>query len=166
MQLSEHFALEEGVDSPTAIRLGIDNHPDYETIARMRTAAGLMEQVRAILGHPIRVNSWFRCEALEKVITHNDYVRWCGVHGHAVDEASWALYFARKGHPKGYAVDFVCPEFGNPLEIVLALQRTDIKFDQLIQEGTWVHISADPQQRMEVMTATFINGTPMYTKGA
>ena len=166
MNLSEHFTLEEACDSPTAIRLGIENHPDYPAIDRMKVAAAGMEIVRAILGQPIHVNSWYRCEALEKLITQKDYIRWCGVHGHYMDDASWAMYFARKGHPKGYAVDFKCPQFGSPLDIVHAIQKTELKFDQLIQEGTWVHISFDPQMRGQVMTATFTDGTPHYTQGA
>lgn len=166
MQLSEHFTLEEGMDSPNALRLGIDNTPDDATVERMQVAAAGMEQVRETLGFPIHVNSWFRSEEWEKVLTHKDYVRWCSAHGYEVNDQSWALYFSRKGHPKGYAIDFVCPQFGTPLNIVHAIASCSIKFDQLIQEGTWVHISFDPQMRGQVMTATFTDGVPNYTTGA
>jgi len=44
---------------------------------------------------------------------------------------------------KGEAVDFICPAFGSPLEIckVIVKYADIIKFDQLILEHTWVHIS-------------------------
>jgi hypothetical protein len=164
--LSEHFTQEEACLSSTAQRLGIANVPGDAEITNMHRAAQGMEQVRLLMMQPIHVDSWFRCEALEKVITQKDYVRWCGVHGQQVNDASWTMYFNHKGHPKGYAVDFVCPQFGSPLEIVHAIQKSAIKFDQLIQEGDWVHISFDPQMRMQIMTATFTDGTPNYTQGA
>jgi len=166
MELSKHFTLEEGKFSSTALRMGINNTPTDEIIERMKVAAECMEKVRKALGNiPIHVDSWYRCEALERVITAKDYVRWCNQHGHPL-MSSWNLYFRRKAHPKGYAVDFVCPEFGTPLEIVKALVKAKIKFDQLIQEGTWVHISFDPMMRGEVMTATFAgDGTPHYSNG-
>jgi len=163
--LSHHFTLAEGQGSGTAMRLGIDNTPSDETKSRMQIASALMEQVRSALGNkPIHVDSWYRCEALEKVLTHNDYVSWCKRHGHDVNDESWALYFSRKGHPKGYAVDFICPSFGSPEEIVDAISKTGIKFDQLIAEGTWVHISADPMMRCQIMNAKFSDdGTPSYS---
>jgi hypothetical protein len=164
--LSAHFTLEEATLSSTAQRLGIANTPGEAELANMHRAAIGMEFVRAALLQPIHVDSWFRCQALEKVITQKDYVRWCGLHGQPVNDASWAMYFNRKGHPRGYAVDFVCPQFGTPLDIVHAIQKSGIKFDQLIQEGGWVHISFDPQMRGQVMTATFSDGTPNYTAGA
>ena len=46
-------------------------------------------------------------------------------------------------HEKGEAVDFICPQFGSPLDICIALIKCKdlIGFDQLILEHTWVHIS-------------------------
>jgi len=161
-QLSPNFTLEEAITSPTALRNGIENIPSVEQLAHMRTSAAGMEQVRAILGKPIHVNSWLRVEALEKILTAKDFQRWCAQHGHNPD-SDWPLYFVRKGHPKGYAVDFICPEFGTPAEVAKKIAASALKFDQLIMEGTWVHVSFDPQMRQQVMMATFKDGVPTYS---
>lgn len=164
MQLSEHFSLAEAIDSSTAIRMGIDNIPTDEQISNMKIAAAGMEQIRTVLAHPINTNSWLRVEALEKILANKDYISWCGIHKHTIDDASWDIYFARKGHPKGFAIDFTCPAFGTPAEIVAKLKDSGIKFDQLLMEGTWVHVSFDPQMRNQVEVVTFVNDTPSYTK--
>ncbi len=165
MNLSAHFTLEELVASATAQRLGIDNSPSLETISRLTVLALGLEKVRTLLGHPMHIDSGFRCEALEKVLTAKDFALWCKRHGQAPDADGWAAYFARKAHPKGYAADFTCPGFGSPLEIVRAIQASPIMFDQCIQEGTWVHISFAPGGRRQVLTATFGADGPTYSQG-
>lgn len=165
MQLTEHFSAEEATDSSTAQRAGIDNKPNDEQLGNMRIAASGMEDVRTILGFPIHIGSWLRVEALEKLLTKKDFTRWCDAHSQIIDDAAWAVYFARKAHPKGFAVDFTCPQFGTPEEIVHKLQEAGLKFDQLIMEGTWVHVSFAPAMRGEVLAATFTDGVPSYTKG-
>jgi putative chitinase len=66
----------------------------------------------------------------------------------------------------GYAADFVCPDFGTPLEVARAIARSGLTFDQVIQEGAWVHLSFDPLARRERLTAKFGPGGPVYTPGA
>jgi hypothetical protein len=60
MNLSEHFTLEEATFSETAVRMGIPNMPSTLQLANMQAAAKGMEEIRALLGKPIRVNSWLR----------------------------------------------------------------------------------------------------------
>jgi len=55
-------------------------------------------------------------------------------------------------HVLGFACDFICPAFGTPLEICKAIEASGIRFDQLIEEGTWVHLSIDPRMRQQVLT--------------
>lgn len=165
-QLSEHFTLAEAVASSTATRMGIDNSPTAQQIVAMRASAAGMEQVRTVLAAAIHVDSWLRVEALERALTVADYRAWCARHEHPVTPASWNEYFARKGHPKGYAVDFICPAFGAPAQIVAAIRKAGIRVDQCIEEGSWVHISFDPQMRMAFEIATFIHGVPSYTQVA
>jgi hypothetical protein len=66
---------------------------------------------------------------------------------------------------KGFAADFICPIIGTPAEIVAMLLKTDLVFDELIQEGSWVHVSFAPPLRRLVMTAHFGSGGTTYTKG-
>lgn len=158
MLLTPHFTLEEFTQSATAQRLGFDNKPDPQIVGNLRVLAEGMEQVRAMTGHPIHVNSAYRSEELERALCQNDYRSWCQRHGKDRTTA-WAEYFARKAHPKGLACDFTCWAYGTPAEIVRAIKAAGIPFDQLILEGTWVHISfardAEGKMRGEVLVATF-----------
>ncbi|MCZ2110986.1 MAG: peptidase M15 [Dehalococcoidia bacterium] len=129
MKLSEHFTLEEATVSQTAARLGIDNQPDELMLGELRITAAFMEDVRRVLGNrPITVTSWYRCPALEQAIAPNS-----GSSGH---------------HPKGGAVDFICPGFGSPYEVACALATSKVKFGQLIYEyRSWIHISRIPVEK-------------------
>lgn len=144
MQLTPHFALAEFVYSDTANAQGIDNTPSAEIISNLtKTAAGL-ECVRALLGFALHIDSGYRCLALNKAV-----------------KGVW-----NSAHLTGYAADIKCPEFGTPLQIVEAVVKSGIKFDQCIMEGTWVHISFDPAMRQETLTASFdTNGDATYTPG-
>lgn len=144
MNLSAHFTLAEAVFSSTAQRLGIDNTPSEQIVQSMMVAASYMESVRVLLRGPVHVDSWYRCEDLNTEV------------GGAKDSA----------HMTGYAIDFICPEFGAPLEIVRAIAASGIQFDQCIQEGTWVHISFDPRSRRQILTAHFGPGGTRYSLGA
>jgi len=57
MQLSKNFSLAEFTRSETALRKGLDNTPDAETIVNLTELARGMEQVRDLLTHPIHINS-------------------------------------------------------------------------------------------------------------
>lgn len=122
MRLTDHFTIEEATVSSTAKKLGLDNSPNSTELWEIKFTAGCMEEVRRLLGNkPIKVNSWFRSAAVNKAVG--------GV--------------ANSQHRKGQAVDFVCPQFGTPLEICryLSSLKDSLGYDQLILEPTWVHIS-------------------------
>jgi hypothetical protein len=40
-----------------------------------------------------------------------------------------------------------------------------IQFDQVIQEGAWVHFSVAPAMRQQVLTAHFVGGVARYQEG-
>lgn len=130
MILSEHFSLEEATHSDTAIRLGINNQPDARQLENMKKAAIGMEQVRALLGKSISVNSWIRLPAVN-----------VAVGGSKVSS-----------HMDGWAIDFVSP-FGTPHAVCKAIEASGIKFDQMIHEyGKWTHISFAPEMRQQKLT--------------
>lgn len=133
MLLTPHFSLEELTFSPTAARLGIDNKPTDEALHYLQALARNLEFVRALLTHPMHIDSAYRCGALNKAI------------GGAVSSA----------HVLGHAADFVCPQFGTPLAVAKEIAASGIAFDQLIFEQTWVHISFAPGLRGEVLTTHF-----------
>jgi hypothetical protein len=127
MQLSPHFSLEEMTH--TEVRL--DNTPSLDVIRALEATARRMEAIRTLLGdRPIRVNSGYRSPAVNAAV------------GGARTSA----------HMAGHACDFVCRAFGSPLEICREIVAAGILFDQLIEEGTWVHISFDPRLRGQVLT--------------
>lgn len=165
MNLTDHFTLEELTHSDTAVRLGIDNTPPAEILPNLLLLAQGLEDCRILLSRPINVTSGYRCEALERVLCAKDFAAWCRRRSRDADEQAWREYFARKGHPQGYCADWTCRSFGTPRSIVRLLSRSGIKFDQLIEEGTWVHSSFDPRMRGEILSATFApDGTPSYTR--
>lgn len=143
-ELSDHFTWAEAVYSETASRLEIFNGLPDDVREHVKLSAQGMEKVRGLLAHPIHVNSWYRSPALNRAVNG------------AKDSA----------HMYGWAVDFVCPGFGTPLEIVKAIVASPIVFDKCIQEGSWVHISFGPLERRQGLTAHFAaDGTVTYTQG-
>jgi hypothetical protein len=119
MQISEHFTLEELSFSETAARLGLDNTPSSIVVANLRLVGVVMETIRTLLGgRPIIVHSGYRSSQVNKAV------------GGAATSA----------HCFGLACDFVCPEFGTPYDVALAILKSDIEYDQLILEYGWVHV--------------------------
>lgn len=133
MKLAPHFTYAEFVFSQTAIRHGIANTPDEQALKNLHHTAAQMEKVRELLGAPIFISSGYRSPELNAAIGGSKTSQ----------------------HMSGEAADFVSP-FGSPLEICRALvdagAHRDIVFDQLIYEGTWVHISFLRQPRGEILT--------------
>ena len=84
MKLSKHFKLEEFTKSMTATRKGIDNTPNDEQLNNMELIAEeIFEPLRAYVGGPIKINSFFRCPELNKAIGGSGKSQHC--HGQAID---------------------------------------------------------------------------------
>ena len=128
-KLSEHFTLEEL--TVTQVR-DVDNTPrSGAVIGALKHTAEVMESVRTLLGaKQIIVTSGYRSPLVNKAV------------GGSLVSA----------HMTGHAVDFICPGFGSPEAVAVAIRDSDIRFDQLIYEETWVHISFAPALRGEVLT--------------
>lgn len=141
--LSPHFSLEEMCFSQTAVRLGIDNTPPPAIIERLRQTCFQLETVRSLIGQPMLVSSGYRSVELNKAIGGSQ----------------------SSAHCQGFAVDFTCPAYGTPLKICKAIDAAKIQFDQLIQEGTWVHISFSIPMRQEMLTAQFTASGTHYKPG-
>jgi len=134
MNLSTHFTLAEFTRSERAERLGLDNSIPKHLMPNAKRVAMLMEKVRSILGNKIIVvNSMYRSPAVNKAVG-----------------GSKTSY-----HLKALACDYVCPSFGTPYIIAKEIEASNIIYDQLIYEGSWVHIGlADELKtpRMQVLT--------------
>jgi hypothetical protein len=82
--ISKHVSVKEGVYSITATRLGIDNEPNKEQFANMKLLAEeIFEPLRAYVGGPIKINSFFRCPELNKDIGGSSKSQHC--YGQAMD---------------------------------------------------------------------------------
>jgi hypothetical protein len=126
--LSAHFALEELTATE---HRGFDNTAPTDVVATLRETAARMEGVRRLLGdRVISVSSGYRCRALNRAVGGS----------------------RTSAHLTGHAVDFNCYGFGDPLAVCRAIAESDLAFDQLIEEGTWCHVSFDPRLRRQVLT--------------
>lgn len=139
--LTPHFSLEELTQTS---HREFDNTPPPEAVEALRDyLAPGMEKVRTILGNKvISVNSGYRSPAVNNAV------------GGVVHSA----------HLYGYACDFNCFGFGAPIDVCRAIVKSGLKFDQIIEEGTWVHISFDPKLRGDVLTKSQ-NGSKAYVLG-
>ena len=119
MNLSEHFTFEELTHSDIGARLGLDNTPSDAEIENLKRLASLLEEVRALLGKPITINSGFRSKAV------NDAVK-------SSDTSQHRLGCASDIRVSGMTPDKVCR----------AIIASNIAYDQIIREfDSWTHIS-------------------------
>ena len=133
MNLSEHFSLAELTVSDIGARNGWDNTPNASEIANLVRLAEMLEQVRAVLGKPILVNSAFRSKQVNDGVGSRDSSQ----------------------HRIGCAADIRVPGM-NPDEVCRAIIASDIQFDQIIREfynpdskaGGWTHISVTNTKEM------------------
>ena len=122
----------------TAEKQGIDNTVPENLRANVERTAQMLERVRAWLGNrPLRITSWYRCKALNTAIGGSK----------------------TSAHMRGLAVDFK-PSLDWTLYAAFEeLAKSDIPFDQLIEESTrdgarWIHIGfSEGKPRREVLRA-------------
>lgn len=141
MQVSAHFSLEELTRTDT----GLENDPGVALAGNLTRLAETLEQVRELLGVPLKINSAYRSEAVNERVG--------GV------KTSAHLY-AR-------AADFV--PVGMPINNAFdAIRSSGIIFDQLIFEPTWIHIGiacAREKPRQECLIASLrVGGGMAYAR--
>lgn len=132
MQLSRNFSLAEATASAKAREIGNDNQPTPAHLMNLRSTAGHLEVVRALLGgRAIRVTSWYR----------NPRVN------HAVGGVP------SSHHALGLAVDFRVDGLSG-IEAARIIKASDVMFDQLIwyRPTDVLHLSFHPQMRRQVRT--------------
>ena len=124
--ISKHISYKEGTRSITALRLGIDNKPgDYELQNMELIAEKVFEPLRKAVNGPIKINSFYRSEELNKKIGGSSRSQHC--QGRAID------------------IDDIYDYASN--SFMYNYIKNNLDFDQLIWEfGTdekpdWVHVS-------------------------
>jgi zinc D-Ala-D-Ala carboxypeptidase len=126
-QISKHISWKEGTSSPSAIKLGIVNIPNAVQLTNMKLLAeNIFEPLRQWANEPIKVNSFFRSEALNREI------------GGARNSQHMAL--------DGSAIDIDATGSKTNADLFNYI-RKNLKFDQLIWEfgndkqPNWIHVS-------------------------
>lgn len=143
-QLTTNFSIEELTFSSTAVRRDIDNTAPASVTNNLKFLAIGLERIRGLLGNrPMHIDSGYRCPVLNTIVKGA----------------------SSSAHLFGYAADFICPAFGTPYDIAKAIEASPIQFDQLIMEGTWVHVSFDPRMRRQSLTARFAPEGASYSSG-
>ena len=153
--MSDYFSMAEMTENSLAVRLGIDNTPNLKVTEALGFTVTGLEKVRALFCLPIHVSSGYRCEALERIYSETEYRRWCQAQDAPLGDVSWQRYFSPKVHPKGYAADFTCSQFGSARDVFEMIIASTVAFDQCILEDAWVHISFGPRMRRLVGSKRF-----------
>ena len=150
MKISEHISYKEATRSVTALRLGIDNTPNEYQLQNMEIIAkNVFEPLRKAVGGAIKINSFFRCEDLNKAIGGSSKSQHC--QGRAIDIDDNYGYMSNNDMYKYIKVN--------------------LDFDQLIFEfpddngnASWIHVSyvdAD-SNRKRCLKAIKENGKTKY----
>ena len=149
MNISEHISYKEGMYSRTATRLNIDNKPNDDQMQNMcLVAKEVFEPLRAWVGGPIKINSFFRSPELNKAIGGSTKSQHC--HGQAIDLDDT---FGRATNAEMY--EFI---------------RKYLDFDQMIWEfgdddnPSWVHVSyvSEDKNRNRCLKAYKEHGKTKY----
>ena len=149
MSISKHISYKEGVYSRTATRLNIKNNPNAEQMKNMiAIAEEVFEPLRAYVGGPIKINSFFRSPELNKAIGGSSKSQHC--HGQAIDLDDT---FGRCTNAEMF--EFI---------------KKYLDFDQIIWEfgddenPDWVHVSyvSPEQNRKRCLKAYKENGKTNY----
>ena len=147
--ISKHISYKEATRSTTAMRLSVENKPnDYELQNMELIAEKVFEPLRKAVNGPIKINSFFRSEDLNKAIGGSSRSQHC--QGRAIDLDDNYGYMSNN-------------DMYNYI-------KNNLDFDQLIYEfGTeknpdWVHVSyvdAD-SNRKKCLKAIKENGKTKY----
>ncbi|HEX4844414.1 MAG TPA: D-Ala-D-Ala carboxypeptidase family metallohydrolase [Limnobacter sp.] len=115
--------------SDTALRCGLGNECPEALLENLQRLSNLLGSIRESLELPagaLKINSGFRSTELNAQVGGVPHSQHC----------------------LGLAADVVCPSFGSPHALALAIANLPCAFDQLILEyGRWVHVSAAPTDR-------------------
>lgn len=117
----KYFTIEEMTKSSTAKANGIDNTPSSEGVLKLqKLIEAVLDPLREWYGKPIKINSGYRCEALNEAVGGSDTSQ------HRLGEAADITVGTKKGNKKLF--EYI---------------KDNLPFDQLINESnfSWVHVS-------------------------
>ena len=148
--ISAHISYKEGVYSTTALRQGIDNTPNDEQLENMELVANeVFEPLRAYVGGPIKINSFFRCPKLNKAIGGSCKSQHCNGQAIDIDDTYGKMTNAEMYH----------------------WIKENLDFDQMIWEfgdddnPNWIHVSyvSAQENRNRCLRASRSKGKTVYS---
>lgn len=128
----KYFTIKELCKSSTATQMGIDNTPNSEIVNNLEQLVDIiLDPLREKYGKPIRVNSGYRCEKLNKAVGGSNTSQ----------------------HRYGLAADITAGSRLENKNLFMLAQQLNLPFDQLIDEKTysWIHISFSKKPRKQVL---------------
>ncbi len=134
-----NFTLRELCSSSTAKKFGWMNVPNVDVCDNlMLLIINVLQPLRTALKKPVIVSSGYRCYELNKYLKSKDTSQ----------------------HRRGQAADIsvIGMSIDNLFDFI---KKTNIEYDQLIHEGTWIHISYNKnnnrKQKLKLVNGTYIN---------
>ena len=147
--ICKHISEKEATKSVTALRLGIDNTPNGDSLNNMKLVAEkVFEPLRDWVGGPIKINSFYRSTELNTAIGGSN----------------------RSQHCQGRALD-IDDIYGYKTNAeMFAYIKDNLDFDQMIWEfgnednPDWVHVSYNSEEsnRKKILKAVRDQGKTKY----
>lgn len=128
----KYFTIKELCKSSTATQRGIDNTPNSEIVSNLEQLVDIiLDPLREKYGKPIRVNSGYRCEKLNKAVGGSNTSQ----------------------HRYGLAADITAGSRLENKNLFILAQQLNLPFDQLIDEKnySWIHISFSKKPRKQIL---------------
>ena len=128
----KYFTIKELCKSSTATLKRIDNTPNSEIVNNLEQLVdNILDPLREAYGKPIKVNSGYRCEALN-----------VAVGGSKTSQ-----------HRYGLAADITTGSRLENKKLFILAKQLNLPFDQLIVEKaySWIHISFSKNPRKQVL---------------
>lgn len=147
--ISKHISEKEATKSVTALRLGIDNTPDGDTLNNMKLVAEkIFEPLRDWVGGAIKINSFYRSSALNEAIGGS----------------------SRSQHCQGRAMDIDDIYAHKTNKEMFEWIKDNLDFDQMIWEfgnednPDWIHVSyvSEEKNRNRILKAVRDEGKTKY----
>ena len=142
-KITEHFTVFEVANSLASLKLNIDNRPTAQVISNAKLfCVNILEKVRINFNQPVNIHSFYRSPELNYAIggVKPDIKK--GIRG--------------SQHIYGEAADITVQ--GYSVQEVFDYIKNNLIYDQVIQEGTWVHVSFSPVGKNRKQALKLING--------
>lgn len=128
----KYFTIKELCKSTTAISKNIDNSPNSEITKNLEQLVDtILDPLREKYGKPIKINSGYRCEALNKAVGGSKTSQ----------------------HRYGQAADITGGSKEENKKLFDLVIQLNLPFDQLIDESkfSWIHISYANKPRKQIL---------------